>query len=141
MHLPTRDLLLGLRHGAHLEVLRPTGTRPYDDWEGHRAVLGFIQLVELLLQKGRPRRQAGGEVQPPQPPPRQTPTPTPVKPVLLLGGHGVLQHGGFLVSFQAKVVFALFLQVRGSNHPCSPRPDPETAAEATQTKSEDTHPK
>lgn len=52
MHLATGDLLLGLGHGAHLEVLRPTGTRPYDNREGHGAVLGFVQLVELLLQKG-----------------------------------------------------------------------------------------
>ena len=54
MHLPAGDVLLGLGHGAHLEVLWAAGARAHDGGQGHRARLNPPHRVELLLHDRGP---------------------------------------------------------------------------------------
>lgn len=53
VHLSDHDLLLGGRHAANIENLRPTGARAHDSWQCHRTMLCLPSAVELLLQDGR----------------------------------------------------------------------------------------
>jgi len=59
VHLSAGDVLLGLRHGAHLEALRPAGPRAHDGRQRHGARLHPAHLVELLLQHRGPAGMEG----------------------------------------------------------------------------------
>lgn len=54
VHLSAGDVLLGLRHGAHLEALWTSGTGTHDGGQSHRARFHLPHPIELLLQEGRP---------------------------------------------------------------------------------------
>lgn len=53
VHLATGDLLLGLRHGTHLEALWTSCTWTHDDRQSHRACLHPLHFIKLLLQHCR----------------------------------------------------------------------------------------
>lgn len=57
VHLSTCDVLLGLRHGAHLKALWPSRSWTHDGRQSDRARLHLTHLVELLLQNSGPGKK------------------------------------------------------------------------------------
>lgn len=54
VHLSTGDVLLGLRHGAHLEALWTSSTWTHDGRQSHRACFHLPHAIKLLLHERGP---------------------------------------------------------------------------------------
>lgn len=55
VHLSAGDMLLGLRHGTHLEALRSSSTWAHDGRQGYWACFHLSHSVKLLLQECGPK--------------------------------------------------------------------------------------